>query len=136
VKSRTGAGRVEGASSARVLRIQDDGDVVVEAANGVEWTCELLETSPLAPLVLQAGERVLVLPPDATGERGIVLGRLGRARAGDGRVELAAKSELVLRCGKGKIVLRADGRVAITGLDIVSAAERRQRIKGGSVEIN
>ena len=31
-----------------------------EAANGVEWTCELLETSPLAPLVLQAGERVLV----------------------------------------------------------------------------
>lgn len=136
MKSRTERGRVEGATRARVLRVQDDGDVVVKVAEGVEWTCELLETSPLAPLVLQAGERVLVLPPDATGERGIVLGRLGRARGADGRVELAAQSELVLRCGKGKIVLRADGRVAITGLDIVSAAERRQRIKGGSVEIN
>ena len=136
MKSRAGAGRVEGAARARVLRIEDDGEVVVEATDGAEWTCELLETSPLAPLVLQAGERVLVLPPEAAGELGVVLGRLGRARAGDGRVELAAKSELVLRCGKGKIVLRADGRVAITGLDIVSAAERRQRIKGGSVEIN
>lgn len=136
MKSRAQAGRVEGAVRARVLRIEDGGEVVVETAGAVEWTCELLETSTLAPLVLQAGERVLVLPPEAKDERGIVLGRIGRARAADGKLELSAGNELVLRCGKGKIVLRADGRVAITGLDIVSAAERRQRIKGGSVEIN
>jgi len=136
MKSKAVAGRADGAMRARVLRVEDAGDVVVEGAGGVEWTCELLETSTLAPLVLQADERVLVLPPGGKGEPGVVLGRIGRARRGDEIVEIVARGALVLRCGKGKIVLRADGRVAITGLDIVSAAERRQRIKGGSVEIN
>ncbi len=51
-------------------------------------------------------------------------------------IVLSARSELVLRCGKGSIALSADGKVTIHGLDVVSSAERTQRIRGGAVRIN
>jgi len=52
------------------------------------------------------------------------------------RIVFEAKSEVVLRCGEGSITLTAEGKVQIRGLDVVSSAERTQRIRGGSVRIN
>ncbi len=49
---------------------------------------------------------------------------------------LSASEIITLRCGEAQLELRADGRVAIRGVDIVSIAEGTQRILGGNVGIN
>jgi hypothetical protein len=51
-------------------------------------------------------------------------------------IVLSARTQLVLRCGQGSITLSADGKVSIRGLDVISSAERTQRIRGGAVRIN
>lgn len=52
------------------------------------------------------------------------------------RLVLSAKTEVVLRCGEGSITLAANGKVTISGVDVVSSAARTQRIRGGAVRIN
>lgn len=124
---------------ARVLALSELGEplVALRAGDTAGTACDVLESSPLAPAVFEVGDEVLVLEAPDERARPVVLGRVRRApSASSGRVEIHAARELVLRCGAGAIVMRADGRVAITGLDIVSSAQRRQRIKGASVEIN
>ena len=51
-------------------------------------------------------------------------------------VALQAREELVLQCGLARIVLRADGKVVIAGREVLSRAQERYRIKGGTVSIN
>jgi len=41
-----------------------------------------------------------------------------------------------LRVGDGSITIREDGKVLIKGKDLVSHAQRMNRIKGGAVSIN
>lgn len=52
------------------------------------------------------------------------------------RVLLDAQREIVLRCGKSSITLRADGKIVLRGREIVSRAEESNRIKGSTVSIN
>lgn len=52
------------------------------------------------------------------------------------RVRLEAKQEISLVCGKSSIVLRRDGKIVVKGVEIVSRAQGRNKIKGGSVHIN
>lgn len=52
------------------------------------------------------------------------------------RLELEAKDEIVLKCGPSSITLRRNGRVLIKGECIETRATGRNRIKGGSVQIN
>lgn len=123
----------------RVAEILDTGHILVELAaqRRRRVLCEFLETSDSPGLVLAAGDAVLVLPPAEGEETGIVLGRIGRYRAPDRRtVTLEAQSELVLRCGESALTLRRDGKVLTRAVDVASIAKRRNRIKGGSVEIN
>jgi len=47
-----------------------------------------------------------------------------------------AEEEIVLRCGKGSITLRKDGKIVLKGTEIVSRASRRNKVKGASVAIN
>lgn len=49
---------------------------------------------------------------------------------------LEATQELTLRVGDGSITIRRDGKILIKGKDLVSHAQRVNRIKGGSVSIN
>jgi hypothetical protein len=58
-----------------------------------------------------------------------------RARI-DGRLELDARDEIVLRCGEATIVLRANGRVVVRGAYVETRAKGTNRIKGGAVSIN
>lgn len=97
------------------------------------------------------GDRVLVLPlPDSAGC--ILVGRLlpiftpAPAVAGASgsivsaescsRLLLEATEELTLQVGEGSITVRKDGRILIKDKDIVSHAERLNRLKGGAVSIN
>lgn len=52
------------------------------------------------------------------------------------RLQFEASEEVVLKCGKGSITLQANGRVVIKGTELVSRAERTNKIRGASVSIN
>jgi hypothetical protein len=52
------------------------------------------------------------------------------------RVVIDGKDEVVLRCGRASLTLRRDGKVILRGVNIVTHAERVQKIRGGKVQIN
>jgi len=43
---------------------------------------------------------------------------------------------MTLRVGNGSITIRGDGKILIKGSDLVSHAQRTNRIRGGAVSIN
>lgn len=107
--------------------------------------CVLLDNGG-AVLKLRAGEHVLVLVDSAPPYQGVVLGRIIKPvadrRAEESRSQtpdelvIEAKKNLTLKCGEGSITIREDGKILIKGKDLVSHAQRINRIKGGSVSIN
>lgn len=52
------------------------------------------------------------------------------------RIVLAAKQEIVLKCGKASITLTRAGKVLIRGAYLLNRSSGVNRIKGGSVQIN
>jgi hypothetical protein len=59
-----------------------------------------------------------------------------QAQIDNKRVVFEAEEEIVLRCGKGSITLRKDGKIILKGTELVSRASRTNKIKGASVAIN
>ena len=124
----------------RVVEVRDD-EILVRMPDVEPDTlaCERLHTGA-GDLGLVAGDHVLVwLPP--RGSRGIVLGRIGGSHASlpaatPDEITLEAKHTLTLRVGEGSITIREDGKILIKGKDLVSHAQRMNRIKGGAVSIN
>lgn len=102
---------------------------------GVLWSSE-------TPLTLAEGDAVLVWAPSDEHGPGVIIGRVGPPRRPPAKPTLAdellieAKQSLTLRVGDGSITLRADGKILISGRDLVSHAQRMNRIKGGAVSIN
>lgn len=122
-----------------VMERTDDGITVVAADGSDEVvTCDVL-LSGAAPPLHAVGDEVLVWRGGADA-RGVVLGRIAAPRAADAAMPaelvIEAGERLTLRCGDGSITMRADGKVLIKGRDLVSHAQRANRIKGGSVAIN
>lgn len=111
-------------------------DLTVHCGADLAVPCEVLHTG--APVLFQAGDRVLVILPRAPGERGVVLGRLARydPDAIGRHVNLEASESMSLRCGESSIDLRADGKVMIRGDDVLVRAKGTKRIRAGSVSIN
>lgn len=95
-------------------------------ADGQITAAECLSSVP----VLRAGDRVLV---HLGSTPAVIIGRIGGMPE---ELVFEAGKNLTIRCGTGSIRLRADGRVLIEGLDIVSRARRAQRITGSQVVIN
>jgi hypothetical protein len=52
------------------------------------------------------------------------------------RLVVSARRQLVLRCGEARITLSEDGLVEIRGEEIVTQAVGRNRMRGGSIELN
>ncbi len=52
------------------------------------------------------------------------------------RLVFDAQQEVLLRCGKSTISMQRDGKVLIRGSHLVSRASGRNRIKGGSINLN
>lgn len=80
--------------------------------------------------VLRVGDRVLVHLDSVPA---VVIGRLGGI---PDDLTIEAGKTLTIRCGGGTIRIRADGRIVIDGLDIISRARRAQRVSGAQVIIN
>ena len=55
----------------------------------------------------------------------------------DGRqIVIEAEDEVFLKCGKGSIQIRKDGKITIKGTDLLSRSSGPQRIRGASININ
>lgn len=52
------------------------------------------------------------------------------------RLELEARDEIVLRCGRASITLRRNGRVVLRGAYVETSSEGVNRVKGAAVKIN
>ncbi len=128
-----------------VLEVHDPSAVTVacRGENEREVRCDVLQTSDCQPPRLARGDAVLVWLEAATDLGGVVLGRIGPSYAPESppqeppeEVVIEAKQNLTLKCGEGSITMREDGKVLIKGKDLVSRAERTNRVKGGAVAIN
>jgi hypothetical protein len=137
-------------SRCEVCDVLADGSVVVRIDDSTVM-CEVLDVGR-GFLALTQGDVVLVWSDETTRHRPVVLGRIAGSPAEplvpDGEVQdaegktipdtllLEAKESMTLRVGDGSITIRADGKILIKGKDLVSHAQRVNRIKGGSVAIN
>jgi hypothetical protein len=127
---------------AEVFKIGPDGTILCRLEDESMVRCEVLQTSDSPGPRLAANDVVLVWLPDADLEEGVILGRLGPRRpapakpAPPAELVIEATTQLTLKCGDGSITLRGDGKVLIKGKDLVSHAQRMNRIKGGGVAIN
>jgi hypothetical protein len=52
------------------------------------------------------------------------------------RIDLQAREQIVLRCGKSSITMTSAGKIIIRGTYVSSKSSGANRIKGGSVQIN
>lgn len=120
-----------------VSEIHDDGTISIEHPNG--QYCDMLETSE-GKVRLAVGDSVLVWFSDDPEDRGIIVGRVGPTLAPPldlpEELVIKARKNLTIECGEGSITLRGDGKILIKGKDLVSRAQRMNRIKGGAVAIN
>ena len=62
--------------------------------------------------------------------------KIDDVRVDGGRLTFEAKKEILLRCGEGSILMRADGKVIIKGIDITTRARGLNKVKGAAVKIN
>ena len=117
-------------------------------------SAELLSTSN-APLSLMPGDSVLCWVGTNDRDAAVIMGRIGQSVVDDieepvrepnddadssskvpESLVIEAKHSLTLRVGDGSITIREDGKILIKGKDLVSHAQRMNRIKGGAVSIN
>ncbi len=124
----------------RVLEMTESGRIRVapDADPEAELTCEVL-VSANDPPVLEPGDPVILWV--RTPGHAVVLGRIAdrlpvRSPTAPDSLVLEARENLTLRCGDGSITIRKDGKILIKGKDLVSHAQRANRIRGGSVAIN
>ena len=129
----------------KVLIVHDDGSILVvyEGEKSGEVLCDILHTSEGPGVRLASEDTVLVWLADDDNERGVILGRVGPSHAPapppeeiQDELVIEAKNNLTIKCGQSSITLRSDGKVLIKGKDLVSRAQRMNRIKGGAVAIN
>ena len=110
---------------------------------GVDVACRMLQPVEKTDLRVKEGDAVLIAV-DPTKTRGVVLGRIEEPGISAAEPDVEIPDELVIKAGRsltlevgdGSITIREDGRILIKGKDLVSHAKRRNRIRGGSVEIN
>ncbi len=93
----------------------------------------LLDGADRSPIVLGAIRDRIVADP---GEVVAAIPKPDEVVIDGKRLVIDAQDEIVLRCGKGSITLRADGQVVVRGTRVVSRASGTNRIKGGNVQIN
>ena len=128
------AAAVVAGPSEGVVEALEAGEVLVRA-DAERWRCAVLRTHAGPPLVLALGEVVLFTPLGPG--RGCVLGRVEPYDpTAPAELHLRATESMTLTCGESSVELSAHGKVAVRGVDVVTTAKRKNRIKGGSVDIN
>ncbi|MCB1895765.1 MAG: hypothetical protein KDF95_10960 [Rhodocyclaceae bacterium] len=133
-----------------LLAIRDDGRSPLVRYAGQPGTAALAARSTVDLHGAHIGRHVVLMFEAADPLRPIVMGVLRdgeRSPMGDGpgqvevdadgeRMQVSAKEQLVLRCGKASITLTRAGKVLIKGNYVLSRSAGVNRIKGGSVQLN
>jgi hypothetical protein len=106
---------------------------------------EDMEGAPVL-LVLEGGDpmRPIVIglvhdrfrPPRVRPEATLGLGEERDVIVDGHRVVFDAREEVVLRCGRGSIVMRRDGKVVVRGTNLISRSSGANKIKGASIDLN
>ena len=132
-------------SRGTVVALEEDGGPIRVRClvdENEDLLCEILAQADNQSPALEPGDQVLVWRPSREGEAAVVLGRIGArpksepAATAPDELVMEAKHSLTLRVGAGSITIREDGKILIKGKDLVSHAQRLNRIKGGAVQIN
>ena len=84
--------------------------------------------SKLAATLIENTPQLLIL--------GRIMPELPVAEIDGERLVLEADKEIVLRCGKSSITLKADGRVQVKGTQVLSRADGQNRVQGATVQLN
>jgi hypothetical protein len=140
--------RLDGVVIGLLLGIKDDGvPLVAFPGNPEETAIEARSTTRLEEL--QVGRQVALVFEGGDPRLPLVIGMVQNparrsapvdesvAAELDGeRVVLAAKKEIVLKCGKASITLTRAGKIILRGTYLLSRSSGVNRIKGGSVQVN
>lgn len=95
------------------------------------------EGDPSRPMVVGLRQSAASTTPHLDAALAEPLPAAPREAVVDGkRVLIEGRDEVVLQCGKARITLRRDGQVEIKGINILTDADERQRIRGRKVQIN
>jgi hypothetical protein len=139
---------VVGAQRGRLVRVDGDGRAYVDFPG-----------NPSGPIVAKLAVSDIEIAQLGTGAKGseillvfennditqpIIIGRVRDCLPTNGtdinirghRFIVDSDEEIELRCGEAKLRISRDGKVIVLGNDVLSRARRRNRIKGGSVNIN
>lgn len=98
---------------------------LASGVRGSELALTFVDMDPRQPLILG-----VLQPIQAKGNLPLIIEMDGN------RVEVAAKKEIVLRCGEASLTLTSAGKVLLRGTYILSRSSGVNSIKGGSVQIN
>lgn len=120
---------------AKLVAGLDKNELITEKYLGREVLLIFEKGNPACPIVVNLmadpleGILSLAIPGDGRQEARDVLV--------DGkRVTIEAEEEVILKCGRGSITLRKDGKIVIKGTHLLSRSSGPHRIKGGRVDIN
>jgi len=137
----TAATRATGAEIVRAHVVDVNPDGTVALANHEARRCDLSDAARVSDVGV--GDDVLAWVPADPNEPGVILARIGPPRPERETPDeppavlvVEARQALILRVGDGSITIREDGKILIKGRDLVSHAQRMNRIKGGAVAIN
>jgi len=141
-----------------VLEVMDEGLILIkdDKDSNAIYPCYFLRTSAGALPSINADDIVIYRVPEMDEEFGVVLGVVEKYAQYDDKVakkiskrdisqmttledkvlHIKADDGLVIECGKSSIILTKDGKVQIKGNDLLSRANRMNKIKGAGVNIN
>jgi len=140
--------RLDGVVIGLLLAIKDDGvPLVAFPGNPEETAVPARLTTKLDDR--QIGRQVALLFEGGDPRLPLVIGMVQNPERRSGpvdepvaaeidgeRVVLAAKKEIVLKCGKASITLTRAGKIILRGTYLLSRSSGVNRIKGGSVQVN
>jgi hypothetical protein len=130
------AGSMEGPTTARFTSAVKLQDLRHAADSGRDVLLVFENNDPLSPIII---DTISSLIDEITQTESLDLKEEEEPKEVviDGkRITFDAEEEVVIRCGKGSIILTRDGKIIVKGTNLLSRSSGPHRIKGASVNIN
>lgn len=134
-----------GARRGRVVRIDSEGRLFVDFQRNPSGPVEAkLAVGEIELARVVEGAEILLVFEDNDVAQPIIIGTV-RDRLPSNGIEISIRGrrfivdsdeEIELRCGEAMLRITREGKVIVLGNDVLSRARRRNRIKGGTVNIN